>query len=607
MVAVHRWKIEMLGGLRIVGERTIHDRFRTQKTGALLGFLAYHRGVEHSREQLADQLWPEDHRDAGRHKLSVALSALRSQLEPPGTPDGSILKTGRLNVSLCATEVATDVDELIQAWEQFRTLPPGAIPECPLRCVVAGYRGKLLPGSYEEWVYPEQERLQGIYFQAVHHLVDLLMQRGEYQAGLDAALASLRHDAAREETHRQIIRIHLKRGDVAAARKQFEVLASRLWNDLSVRPSRETLALLFPDSPDLQLQPALVAADRGSQVGPEIEPVGGVVPLASRFYIDRAADHDLSRSLERRDSIVLLKGTAQVGKSSLLARGLDQARREGSRAFRTDFRLLNEERLASASALLHSLADSLAEQSGLPQPRWDEWVSFGGPNLAFSRFLKQEVLRVSESPAVWGLDGVDRLFSYSFGTEVFELIRSWHNERAFDPDGPWSRLTVVIAYATEPHMFITDPNRSPFNVGIRLQLVDFTMEQVSTLNRRHGSPVKSTADLERLVAMVGGHPYLVRRGLRELASGATDLGRLEATAPRRDGPFGDHLVRIHELLGRDPELWRTTERVVAGEKSVGREEFFRLRSMGLMSGETERAVSFRCGLYRSYLENEMGR
>ena len=40
---------------------------------------------------------------------------------------------------------------------------------------------------------------------------------------------------------------------------------------------------------------------------------------------------------------------------------------------------------------------------------------------------------------VWALDDVDRLFTRPFGSEVLALLRAWHNERALDPGGPWSR------------------------------------------------------------------------------------------------------------------------------------------------------------------------
>ena len=53
-----RCRIEMLGRLRVQqGERVI-TRFSTQKTGALLGYLAYYRERAHPAEMLIELLWP---------------------------------------------------------------------------------------------------------------------------------------------------------------------------------------------------------------------------------------------------------------------------------------------------------------------------------------------------------------------------------------------------------------------------------------------------------------------------------------------------------------------------------------------------------------------
>src|SRR5437879_4107980 len=82
------WRIELLGGLRAVRGDQVVDHFRTRKTADLLAYLAYFRERSHPREVLVELLWPECELQDGRHSLSMALSALRQQLEPPGIPDG---------------------------------------------------------------------------------------------------------------------------------------------------------------------------------------------------------------------------------------------------------------------------------------------------------------------------------------------------------------------------------------------------------------------------------------------------------------------------------------------------------------------------------------
>ncbi|HKE04184.1 MAG TPA: serine/threonine-protein kinase, partial [Blastocatellia bacterium] len=274
-----------------------------------------------------------------------------------------------------------------------------------------------------------------------------------------------------------------------------------------------------------------------------LEPVGGAMPLDSKFYIVRGADEQFRAAIARQDSIVLIKGARQVGKTSLLARGLQQARAAGARIVLTDLQKLNAADLASAEAFYLALADLIADQLGLDVAPDAVWNARRGPSINFERYVRREALGKISAPLVWGLDEVDRLFTCGFGSEVFGLFRSWHNERSLDPSGPWERLTMAIAYATEAHLFITDVNQSPFNVGTRLTLEDFTLSQVADLNERYGSPLKDEGEMARYYHLVSGHPYLARCGLQEMVVRRRDLAELEAIADREDGPFGDHLRR----------------------------------------------------------------
>jgi hypothetical protein len=275
----------------------------------------------------------------------------------------------------------------------------------------------------------------------------------------------------------------------------------------------------------------------------------GAVPMDSQFYLVRPTDDALHAVFARQDSIVLIKGARQMGKTSLLARGLHQARQAGHRVVLTDFQKLNAAHLASLEALYLALSGMIADQLDLDVMPEAVWQARRGPNDNFERYLRREVLSKVDTPLVWGMDEVDRLFPSPFCSEVFGLLRSWHNERALDPRTPWCRLTLAIAYATEAYLFITDMNQSPFNVGISLTLEDFTLEQVAALNRRYNSPLRNATEVERFFCLVGGQPYLVRRGLHEMVMQEMSLVTLEEQADRDEGIFGDHLRRLLVLLG----------------------------------------------------------
>ncbi|MFL6332185.1 MAG: AAA-like domain-containing protein [Pyrinomonadaceae bacterium] len=336
-----------------------------------------------------------------------------------------------------------------------------------------------------------------------------------------------------------------------------------------------------------------------------VEPPGGAVPLDSMFYLVRPTDEQFLEAIRRQDSIVLVKGARQMGKTSLLARGLQQARAAGTRVITTDFQKLNATHLENIESLFMTLGELVADQLDLDVYPEDVWKPRRAPSINFERYIRREVLEKLSEPLVWGLDEVDRLFTCPYASEVFGLFRTWHNERAVDPSAPWGRLTLAIVYATEAHLFITDQNQSPFNVGTRLELRDFDPAQVAELNERYGAPLKGAGELSRYYQLVGGHPYLVRRGLHEMATGNMSLDAFEAVADHDEGPFGDHLRRILVLLARDPALGEVVRRVLRGEPCPTTEDFYRLRSAGVMAGDSARDVRPRCRLYETYLKRHL--
>ena len=448
-------------------------------------------------------------------------------------------------------------------------------------------------GTGVEWARQIEDRIRG------SNAVIVLLSTASVQSEMLGCEVEIAHQAGQEQPGRPLL---------LPVRLQYaDALPDPLGSILN--PLRD----YHWDSPadDERLVAELVRALETSWRPPEpatgvnLEAAGGAVPLDSRYYVIRPTDHEFESAILRGDSIVLVKGARQMGKTSLLARGMQQARQTGARVVLTDLQKFNASQLGSIEAFYLALGGFLADQLDLavaPEKVWDNRRS---PNTNFERYLRREVLGTQPTRFVWALDEVDRLFTCPFGSEVFGLFRAWHNERALDPAGPWSRLTLAMAYATEAHLFITDVNQSPFNVGTRLALDDFTLDQVADLNRRHGSPLQSQEELESFFALVGGQPYLVRRGLNELAQSAVPFGEFAAQADRDEGVFGDHLRRMLVLLAKDAELTEAMRGVLSGDPCPGTASFYRLRSAGIVKGDTPREARIRCNIYTRYLKDRL--
>jgi hypothetical protein len=332
-------------------------------------------------------------------------------------------------------------------------------------------------------------------------------------------------------------------------------------------------------------------------------PARGALPPDSLFYVERTADGELRAALDRLDSIVRVKGPRQVGKTSLLARGVDYVERAGKLAAVTDLQSLNESDFASAEAFYLSVGTWMAQSLDLSRSAADLWNSRLSANLNFQRFVT-EVLRQTEQPIVWVIDEADRLFNRPFATDVFSLLRTWHNQRSLNRRTPFCRLTVALGYATEADLFVTDLHQSPFNVGTSIALEDFQQDQVADLNRRYGSPLPDRTALDRFAGVVGGQPYLAHYGLYWLAANGRTVVDLETEAAEDHGPFGEHLRRMRILLADVPELASALRELSRGG-TTSPSAFYRLRSGGVLSGSSPRDARWRCPLYAAYLEKHL--
>lgn len=334
-----------------------------------------------------------------------------------------------------------------------------------------------------------------------------------------------------------------------------------------------------------------------------LEPVGGAVPPDSPFYVERPTDTEFIGALAKNESILLVKGPRQMGKTSLIGRGARYARSQTWRIAMTDFQKLSSTPLASDERFYMLLARMLAKSLQFEYDFEGEWIDVFGANMNLDNFIRA-LIDSSDVPLVWFMDEADKLFGAAFASDFFGLVRSWHNSRATEPDGPWSRFTVVLGYATEAHLFIQDLNQSPFNVGRQLDLQDFDAAAVSELNRRYESPLNAT-QIGQLMALIGGQPFLVRRALDVVARQTMSFDELLATADRDDGAFGDHLKRILLSVTQIPGVLDALRASLQSPNLGDTDGYHRLLAAGIVRQNSDRTIQLRCELYRHYMQQHL--
>ncbi len=331
----------------------------------------------------------------------------------------------------------------------------------------------------------------------------------------------------------------------------------------------------------------------------------GTVPLNSPFYVERPPiESDCYKNIGHPDALIRVKAPRQMGKSSLLVRILDHAEQQGCRTVCLSFQQADNEIFNSLDRFLYWFCGSITEKLGLPDKLEKNWQGVLGSKSKCSNYFEKCLLAEITDSLVLGLDEVDMIFKHeAIATDFFALLRVWHEKGK--NVAPWKKLRMVIIHSQEVYVPLK-MDQSPFNVGIAVDLPEFTPEQVGDLARRYKQAL-TDEEIEELVKLVGGHPYLVQVALYQIAHKRLTFKEILKVAPYEDGPYSDYLRRHRLNLEKEAELVNEAKRVMSADSSLPvREvkEVFRLRSMGLVKVKDDMVMPL-CDLYRRYFNERL--
>jgi DNA-binding SARP family transcriptional activator/tetratricopeptide (TPR) repeat protein len=297
--------------------------FDTRKATALLALLAV-TGREHSRDQLADLLWPEADSAKGRASLRRTLSVTAAVMG-----DGLIIS--RAAIALDPALVRVDVRE-------FNALI-GRPDAASLERAAALYRDDFLAGftlrgcaEFEEWQTSVSEELRQALARGLQRLVAVCIAQGSLERAAGHARRWLQLDPLHEPAHQAIIRLHGWAGQRSAAMRQYRSLVRVLDRDLAVRPLPETTRL-YDDVRAGRLGPppvpvAVPAVDEQEAAGPDEAAtagtptwplVGRTAELASLRAAWQAAGGGGHDGAGHSGRVVAIAGQAGSGKTRLIA------------------------------------------------------------------------------------------------------------------------------------------------------------------------------------------------------------------------------------------------------------------------------------------------
>jgi transcriptional regulator with XRE-family HTH domain len=326
----------------------------------------------------------------------------------------------------------------------------------------------------------------------------------------------------------------------------------------------------------------------------------GAVPLGSPFYLERfPLEERVYEEIGKPGALLRIKAPREMGKTSLLLRAIDFAKRLGYRTVSLNLEQVDQSILSDLHQFLRWVCANAARQLELPPQLDDYWDDDLGSKISCTSYVQDYLLKEITAPIVLAFDEVNQIFEYpQLAKDFLPLLRSWYEE-AKTLLG-WQKLRLVVVHSTEIYVPL-QLNQSPFNVGLPVQLSGFSLEEVQQLARRYGIDWSDGQEARQLMDIVGGHPALIHTALYHLSRGDVTLAQVLGTAPTATGIYDRHLQRHWATMHEQPELAQALNTIISAAEPVSLAPIVahKLSSLGLIERSGDKVMAG-CELYRRY-------
>lgn len=343
-----------------------------------------------------------------------------------------------------------------------------------------------------------------------------------------------------------------------------------------------------------------------SHIQPDSLPLypSGAVPLDSPFYINRfAVEKLIDGEIREPGALVRIKAPREMGKTSLLVRILDKAKSYSYCTVSLNLEQIDQDILSDLNKFLRSLCTKIALQLQL-KPSLDEyWDEDLGSKMSCTLYFQDYLLKLIDTPLVLAFDEVNHIFEHpKVAKDFLALLRSWYEEAKTLP--VWQKLRLIVVHSTEIYIPL-QLNQSPFNVGLPIQLGNFSLEEVQQLAQRYGLNWVDGLEARQLMSLVGGHPALINLALYHLSRSEITRSQLLEISPTATEIYHHHLQRHWITLQEEPELAQALDLLINTTEPFSLDPIVthKLSSMGLIKLDNNKPT-LSCQLYLLYFQNQ---
>ncbi len=516
----HTSQVHLFGSLRVTHNGAAIAITRSRER-ALFTYLVLHPRTAHSREKLAEMLWP----DRASERLARNFNNVLYRLQ-------TALGAGWLEVNSKAIALKQREDLFVDAWafEQLSAANDPNSLENAINLYAADANtgdAMLLPEAYEDdWLLPLREQFHEQFLNALLTLAASHEQFAQHEAALKTYRRLIQMDALREEATTGAMRAlaHLNR--VPEALSAYEQLEAAMQTELRAKPSAAAQALV--GLLRARLQVGRLGMDEATNEST------AHIPFVGRASERAQLLAKLEQAHNQAGGLVVLMGEAGSGKSRLLDEVVRSASRRGwqiASARGNEFT-----RPAPFAPLAEALANALPrprlqQLAGVMQPMWLHLVQSILPKDEAPTKAETSALDVFASDADSISTAVRRVCVglQSIAPHLFILDDvQWADAGFWDVleslRGPLAELSVLLVISGRLNELQQQPDvwqrlNAWETAGVpTLALSGLRAEELRELAAGVGYGMLNTVQAAQLVSATGGNPLMALALLREAKS-----------------------------------------------------------------------------------------
>lgn len=346
-----------------------------------------------------------------------------------------------------------------------------------------------------------------------------------------------------------------------------------------------------------------------------IAPIAVALPTSGRFipirYVHRPREEARAlKRLEQPGRPVVIQSPERFGATRFLGYLLAQAQPIVNGRLLTI--RLNLARLlgmvaTTGKSLLLLLGEQILEKAcgdaALAAQRRQQFLSLPTTERGkLAWLIEQHVLPEAERVYL-ALEHAEVMAGQIGQAELFAAFRSW--AEAADST-PWNRLRLLLTISTEPTLLEHGEHSSFFTVAAPIRLEEFNREQLTEMNALEGKATPSA--IEKLIAWIGGNPYLARLAMQAACERELDLAQIFDERDVRQSVFAHYLMSLRSAVESQSGMMEVLSEILQeGGSQPSLAAYCFLYKKGLVIEGQDGKVQLRCRLYLEYFRSIYGK